>query len=261
MAAGRESSLSQLPAAFQRRQASSSRSGGAEGGSAERQWSTCWPAEGRRITQRIARGLMKLAFRVVTDPVAKARPRASFRGGKALIYTPANTKDAEWRIRTAFCSEFPDHEVWAGPVTLVITAWLSMPKSIAKKRRATALPVSRPDCDNYLKTVLDALNGVAFADDSQVVTVTCSKRYVDGAPPAWEISLSQEDCCVTAYEHHRLQCIAAAEAWERAAETARTVGKLILAGNCAENAKRLRWLAEPDEEVAALFDAAQEGEK
>jgi len=136
--------------------------------------------------------MSRLTFRVVTDPVAKARPRASFRGGQARIYTPAKTKDAEWRIRTTFCETFPQHEAWVGPVSLAITALLAMPQSIPKKRRDSALPVTRPDVDNYLKTVLDALNGVAFKDDSQVVSVACSKRYALVGPPAWEIDLSEE---------------------------------------------------------------------
>lgn len=130
-------------------------------------------------------------FRVITNPVAKARPRVAIRGGHAHAYTPAKTQEAEWRIRTAFCDTFPGHEPWLGPVTLSITAWLAMPLSIPKKRRDVAQPIRRPDVDNFLKTVLDALNGVAFKDDSQVVTVMCSKRYVAG-PPAWEISLSHD---------------------------------------------------------------------
>jgi len=62
------------------------------------------------------------------------------------------------------------------------------------------------------------------------------------------------------YEAHRLQSIAAAEAWERAAETARSAGKLSLANACSQNAIRLRWLAEPDPDVEALFNASAEQE-
>lgn len=134
----------------------------------------------------------ELRFRVITDPVAKARPRVAIRGGHAHAYTPAKTQEAEWRIREAFAATFPNHQVWPGPVRLHVTAWLAMPKSIPKKHRSSALPTRRPDCDNYLKTVLDALNGVAFLDDSQVVTVHLAKRYVDGEPPAWEIALATD---------------------------------------------------------------------
>jgi Holliday junction resolvase RusA-like endonuclease len=128
---------------------------------------------------------------VITDPVAKARPRIAMRGGHAHAYTPAKTQQAEWRIRTAFCEKYPDHEAWIGPISLAVTASLSMPASIPKKRRETALPVTRPDADNYLKTVLDALNGVAFKDDSQVVRVLFAKRYATDGPPAWDITVAE----------------------------------------------------------------------
>lgn len=60
----------------------------------------------------------------------------------------------------------------------------------------------------------------------------------------------------TPYEAHRLRCVAAAEAWERAAETARLVGDFSRAYSCSQNAIRLRWLEEPDPDLEALFNAA-----
>lgn len=137
--------------------------------------------------------MTSLLFRVVGEPVAKARPRASARGGKVRMYTPTKSAQAEWRIREVFLATFPEHEPWVGPVSIRATAYLPMPASIPKKRRALALPIHRPDCDNYLKTILDSLNSVAFRDDSQVVTVTCSKRYALEGPPAWNIELTLLD--------------------------------------------------------------------
>lgn len=61
------------------------------------------------------------------------------------------------------------------------------------------------------------------------------------------------------YQKHQLECVAAAEAWERAAETARTAGNLSLAYSCSNNAIRLRWLATPDPEVEALFNSEARG--
>lgn len=127
---------------------------------------------------------------VMTDPVAKARPRVTMRRGKPHGYTPTKTANAEWRIRSAFLERFPDHQPLTGPIDLDVTAYLRMPASIPKKLRATARPVSRPDADNFLKTVLDALNGLAYADDSQVVSVSIEKAYVqDGVAPFWEIQI------------------------------------------------------------------------
>lgn len=41
-------------------------------------------------------------------------------------------------------------------------------------------PDKKPDADNILKAVLDALNGVAYEDDRQVVEVLCIKKYIGG---------------------------------------------------------------------------------
>jgi Holliday junction resolvase RusA-like endonuclease len=40
-------------------------------------------------------------------------------------------------------------------------------------------PTVAPDIDNYLKSVLDAANGILWHDDCQVVDVRCRKRYCD----------------------------------------------------------------------------------
>jgi Holliday junction resolvase RusA-like endonuclease len=41
----------------------------------------------------------------------------------------------------------------------------------------SVLPSRKPDIDNVLKIVLDALNGVAYKDDSRVVSVSGRKIY------------------------------------------------------------------------------------
>ena len=107
----------------------------------------------------------------------------------ARTYTPRKTEEAEWRIRQQFMAEHPGFEPLTGPLTLSILAFVPMPASISKKRQATASPITRPDIDNYAKTVLDSLNGVAFKDDSQVVRLICQKHYARTTPPQWEITI------------------------------------------------------------------------
>lgn len=53
---------------------------------------------------------------------------------------------------------------------------------------------------------------------------------------------------------YRLRLIAAAEAWERAAETARLAGNFNAAAVLSDRARRNRWLAEPDPELDELFE-------
>lgn len=128
---------------------------------------------------------------VVYDvPTSKGRPRVAVRAGRAHAYMPASTLLAEWRIRDAWITAYGE-EPSDGPLLLVLGVWLPIPTSVAKKRRATAEPVTRPDLDNYLKLALDALNGVAFKDDSQIVRIVAAKHYVrDARVPRWELEVS-----------------------------------------------------------------------
>lgn len=70
----------------------------------------------------------------------------------------------------------------------------AIPKSFSKKKRVEALdgllrPVSKPDTDNYVKAIADALNGVCYVDDSQVVSVVANKWY--GLNPRIEVVVEE----------------------------------------------------------------------
>lgn len=128
------------------------------------------------------------SIRVPVVPVAKGRARFMRNGH---IYTPTRTTDAEGEIQRAWVERHGDLPA-IGPLSLFIVAWLPMPKSVPKRRREQAEPVVRPDVDNFAKTVLDALQGVAFGDDSQVVELFVRKHYArEGSQPGWEIELSE----------------------------------------------------------------------
>ena len=63
-----------------------------------------------------------------------------------------------------------------------IIAYFPIPKSTSKKKRdemerGLILPTKKPDTDNIAKAILDALNGLAYYDDAQVVHLEVQKRY------------------------------------------------------------------------------------
>ncbi|HYR17877.1 MAG TPA: RusA family crossover junction endodeoxyribonuclease [Myxococcales bacterium] len=124
---------------------------------------------------------------VMDAPVAKARPR--FTNGHT--YTPRATERAEGRIRDAWIAQVGP-EPFTGPVILTVTAHLARPAGHYGKRglrpSAPECPCGRPDWDNLAKLVSDALNGVAYRDDGQIVAATMRKRYTEEAP-AWVISV------------------------------------------------------------------------
>lgn len=122
-----------------------------------------------------------ITFTVYGEPVAQGRPRASTQGGFVRLYDPKKSKDYKDYVRLAAAEHAPA-ALLEGPLGMVLTVYRSIPKSFSKKKAALAedgelRPVSKPDVDNYLKGVKDALKGVIWKDDSQVVEVFAQKRY------------------------------------------------------------------------------------
>lgn len=60
------------------------------------------------------------------------------------------------------------------PVSIALSFVLLKPPSAPRKRK---YPVTKPDLDKLTRAALDALTGVAYADDSQVVSINVSKFY------------------------------------------------------------------------------------
>ena len=132
------------------------------------------------------------AFTVPGKPISKGRPRFA-RGGHT--FTDKRTQLAEANIRDSYLRAHDGSALLTGALVVVITATFEIPASWAKKKRAAALDgslphVSRPDLDNVAKAVLDALNGIAFADDAQIVHLLCDKGY--GETAGTYVSLREE---------------------------------------------------------------------
>jgi len=116
------------------------------------------------------------AFRVEGPPVGKARPRVTRWGA----YTPRKTAQHEAAIRAA--AQSAGIVAISGPVTLQLAFVMPIPASWPKKRREAAarqelMPLGKPDTDNLCKAVMDALIGIAYQDDTQVVRLVACKLY------------------------------------------------------------------------------------
>jgi Holliday junction resolvase RusA-like endonuclease len=117
------------------------------------------------------------AFEIPGIPVAKGRARFSARGGFARAYTPKKTRDAELTL-AARAMEFRPAEPLGEPLKLTVTFVLPVPQSKPKKwLAAPPAHTTKPDLDNLLKLLKDALNGVFWLDDKQIVEVWAAKRY------------------------------------------------------------------------------------
>lgn len=102
----------------------------------------------------------------------KPRPRFSARGGYGRAYTPASYMKYERSIAKAYTEA--GGKKFSGAVSVSIFIHRELPKS--RPKRLLAEPdTSKPDIDNVAKAVLDALNGVAYEDDRQVVSLNVTK--------------------------------------------------------------------------------------
>ncbi len=121
-------------------------------------------------------------FVVTGNPVGKGRPRATSRGGFVRMYTDAKTLGFEAAVADEARIAMSNFELFDTPMQLQLSAYYPIPKSWSKKKRQLAVdgeiyPQVKPDLDNVMKAVLDALNGVVYADDSQVINLVATKRY------------------------------------------------------------------------------------
>lgn len=127
---------------------------------------------------------MIIKFSVDGAPRGKGRPRAARTGAGVRMYTPKQTEDYERSIAMAAQKALAGRPLIAGPVLIELRMFHPIPRSWSKKRQAMALigevmPTVKCDADNCLKAVCDALNGVAWKDDTQVVNVMLAKRYAE----------------------------------------------------------------------------------
>ena len=126
---------------------------------------------------------MEKRLMMTLEPKPKERPRAAIIAGRARIFTPKTTEAYEKEIRAAWIRN-NGNKPEEGPLRVRIYFGLPIPKSATKANRALMVlrkvfPTKRPDLDNLCKAVLDALNGVAYQDDSQIVTMATRKNYAE----------------------------------------------------------------------------------
>lgn len=136
---------------------------------------------------------MKVRFTVLGEPKGKARPRFVPQTGRAI--TPKDTVNYETLVHMEYISQcdgfrFPDDAM----LDVRILAFYSIPKSASKKNRekmkkGLLRPVKKPDMDNVVKIVADALNQVAYRDDTQIVDCQCRKFYSDN--PRIEVTIRE----------------------------------------------------------------------
>lgn len=132
--------------------------------------------------------------------VGKQRPRFQRVGNFVKTYTPKETLDYESRVVFAYKNsgcEFMGQVSIKARISVHISlnkgdyGKKGLNKSGREKLSGVKRPTVKPDCDNIAKSILDALNGVAYNDDSQVVELVVEKHYDE--KDYVEVSLTNAD--------------------------------------------------------------------
>ena len=125
-----------------------------------------------------------LMYTVYGEPVGKGRPRFVRRGNFTQTYTPAKTKSYEDEIKMFAKAAMGATEPLETPVEVFLYIRNSVPESYSKKRTEACLsgqekPTKKPDLDNVAKAYLDAMNGVVYKDDCQIISLHVTKVYAE----------------------------------------------------------------------------------
>lgn len=126
---------------------------------------------------------MEVNFTIYGEPKGKGRPRFNTKTEHAI--TPKDTVNYETLVHMEYLNQcgnakFPDDAM----LDMRIKAYYSIPKSKSKKqqnlmREGIARPIKKPDMDNCIKIIADALNKIAYRDDTQIVDCQVRKFYSD----------------------------------------------------------------------------------
>lgn len=124
----------------------------------------------------------EVRFTVPGEPQGKGRARVGTIAGKARMFTPAKTVAYEGLIAVVAQEAMSGADLFQGPVMVEVVMHCPIRPSWSKKKQAMALaseiyPTSKPDADNCLKAVCDALNGIVWRDDTQATDIHMKKRF------------------------------------------------------------------------------------
>lgn len=128
------------------------------------------------------------------SPIGKGRPKFSTFGGYPKAYTPQKTVNYENLVKMAFQASGSKGYDKGIQLRAEITAYFPIPKSTSNNKRfemlyGVIMHTKKPDADNVAKSILDALNGLAFYDDSQICELRVCKMYSD--EPRAEVTIRE----------------------------------------------------------------------
>jgi hypothetical protein len=138
--------------------------------------------------------LTVIVFTIPGIARGKQRPRATRTG---RVYTPKETVNQEAYIKMLAATAMRGFAPLVGPLEATFSISVAIPKSFTRQQRnlideGKLYPTSKPDIDNVVKLLCDAMNGVVYGDDKQIVDLFVSKVYEDSASTTVMVSMKGE---------------------------------------------------------------------
>ena len=117
------------------------------------------------------------------------RPQGSMRAFNNRIVHNKSPELMAWRKVIADAALVAGCKPIDSPIIISMRFILKRPKSVTRKH-----PTVPPDSDKLVRGCFDALTGIAYKDDSQVIKLTASKEY--GEIPGVEVEISDGFDCL-----------------------------------------------------------------
>jgi len=131
--------------------------------------------------------LIQFAVRGVPKPKGSMKAFMP-KGARFPVITHDNPKTRPWvsSVRIQAQQHAPK-ALWLGPISLELLFTIPKPQSLPKRRPSWA--IRKPDLDKLIRSVKDALSGVIYKDDAQVIYESAKKEY--GNAPGVEVVIRQ----------------------------------------------------------------------
>lgn len=130
--------------------------------------------------------MYEINFTIPGEPCAQGRPHFSTQDGYFRAIDPEKSRNYKAFVKYIAAKE-ADDQGWLYtelPIKVNIKAYLPIPSSKSKKFKADAIagierPTKKPDVDNLFKSITDAMSGILYKDDKQIVSATIGKWYAE----------------------------------------------------------------------------------
>lgn len=114
--------------------------------------------------------------------------------GRGKWVKPAAKRYLDYKAKIGWEAKKYIKKPLSGPIEVTLAFYFPIPKSWSNQKKEDAndqqiMPLVKPDIDNCVKGIFDALNGIAWDDDRNVVQLQTFKRY--GNTPGIVITIKE----------------------------------------------------------------------